>query len=112
MNKGKRKKEIEPFAELEAIRKKEDQKRISTEEKKVSDFERSRVASEKLRLAWVKANITFIGLGFAVYKFYQSRLDHGKHPIGQALCNGSATWNFSDFSRGSGSFISCLAALS
>jgi uncharacterized membrane protein YidH (DUF202 family) len=35
-----------------------------------------------LRLAWVKANITFIGLGFAVYKFYQSRLDHGKHPIG------------------------------
>ena len=68
------KKEIEPFAELEAIRKKEDQKRISTEEKKVSDFERSRVASEKLRLAWMKANITFIGLGFAVYKFYQSRL--------------------------------------
>src|SRR6185436_5442041 len=82
MKESKRKKGIESFAELEAKIKKEEQKRISAAEKKESDFERSRIASEKLQLAWVKANITFIGLGFAVYKFYQSRLDHGKHPVG------------------------------
>ena len=52
------------------------------EEKKGSAFERSRIASEKLKLAWIKANITLIALGFAVYKFYQSRLDHGQNPIG------------------------------
>ena len=85
MKEGKRKRETESFAELEAKRKKEEQKRISAEEKRESDFERSRIASEKLHLAWVKANITFIGLGFAVYKFYQSRLDHGKHPIGHLV---------------------------
>ena len=45
------------------------------------DFEKSRIASEKLQLAWIKANITFIGLGFAVYKFYQSRLEHGQLPM-------------------------------
>jgi hypothetical protein len=33
-------------------------------------------------LTWVKANIIVIGGGFAVHKFYQSRMDHGKHPIG------------------------------
>ena len=33
----------------------------------------------------MKANITFIGLGFAVYKFYQSRLDQGKNPIGHYI---------------------------
>jgi uncharacterized membrane protein YidH (DUF202 family) len=85
MKDGKRKKEADSFAELEVKRKKEEQKRLSAGEKREYDFERSRIASEKLQLAWVKANITFTGLGFAVYKFYQSRLEHGNHPIGHYI---------------------------
>jgi len=85
MKEGKRKKEIESYAELEARRKREEQKRVSADEKRESDFEKSRIASEKLQLAWLKANITFTGLGFAVYKFYQSRVDQGKHPLGNYI---------------------------
>ena len=85
MKEGKRKKDTASFANLEARLKKEEQKRILLAERKEIEFDRSHVASEKLQLAWVKANITFIGLGFAVYKFYQSRLEHGQHPLSHYL---------------------------
>jgi len=44
-------------------------------------FERIRVVFERLQLAWIRAAITFIALGFAAYKFYIGRVESGGHPL-------------------------------
>ena len=82
MKEDKKRKQTAWMEEEHDRMRKEEERRKSANEKKDLEFEKSRTAYEKLQLAWVKANITFIGLGFVAYKFYQSRVDHGQHPLG------------------------------
>jgi len=56
----------------------EEEKRELQKAKREADFEKSRVAMERLQLAWVKTNLTFTALGFTAYKFYYSRLQDGE----------------------------------
>lgn len=34
-----------------------------------------------MQIAWMKAAVTFIALGFTAYKFYIGRVENGDHPI-------------------------------
>ncbi|HMK19391.1 MAG TPA: hypothetical protein VK492_14410 [Chitinophagaceae bacterium] len=82
---AKKKKEMEKMQEAAAKRRREMEKREIGILKKENDAERSRVASEKLQLNWIKWNITCLGLGFTAYKFYYTRLENHQSPIGHYI---------------------------
>jgi uncharacterized membrane protein YidH (DUF202 family) len=68
----------------EEILKKEKKKEKKKERKNdLSElaYERIKGGFERLQIAWMKAAITFIALGFTAYKFYIGRVEHGDHPI-------------------------------
>ena len=66
-------------------RRREANRRAIEEEKKKDGYEKTRIALEKLQLAWIKANLTFTALGFTAYKFYYSRVQEGKTHIGHYI---------------------------
>jgi uncharacterized membrane protein YidH (DUF202 family) len=76
---------MEKMQEAAAKRRKEIEKKEIALLKKENDAERSRVASEKLQLNWIKWNITCLGLGFTAYKFYYARLENHQSPIGHYI---------------------------
>ena len=76
---------MEKMQEAAAKRRREKEKREIAILKKENDAERSRVASEKLQLNWIKWNITCLGLGFTAYKFYYTRLENHQSPIGHYI---------------------------
>jgi uncharacterized membrane protein YidH (DUF202 family) len=76
---------MEKMQEAAAKRRKEIEKKEIALLKKENDAERSRIASEKLQLNWIKWNITCLGLGFTAYKFYYARLENHQSPIGHYI---------------------------
>jgi uncharacterized membrane protein YidH (DUF202 family) len=78
---AKKKKELVRL-EKEAVKKRTvEEKREMQKAKKDADFEKSRIAMERLQLAWVKTNLTFTALGFTAYKFYYAKMQDGKEPF-------------------------------
>ncbi len=62
-----------PGAEVE----KDDRKQA----KKELQYERIRLALERLLLAWMRTAITFVALGFTGYRYYLSRVEDGLEPL-------------------------------
>ena len=44
-------------------------------------YERINAGFERLQIAWMRAAVTFIALGFSAYNFYLGRVEHGGHPV-------------------------------
>ena len=60
---------------------KKQQKKAKKEDLNELAFERIRAVFERLQLAWLRAAITFIALGFTAYKFYIGRVESGAHTL-------------------------------
>lgn len=62
-----------------------DQAELEKKEKKKTkqdfSYERLRLALERLQLAWLRAAITFVALGFTAYRYYLSRVADGLEPL-------------------------------
>jgi len=74
------KKEKTPEQILEKEKKKEKKKERRKDLSELA-FERIRAGFERLQIAWMKAAVTFIALGFTAYKFYVGKVEQQGHPI-------------------------------
>lgn len=54
-------------------------------DKRDLNLEKYRIVLERLQLNWIQLNITCMTFGFAIYKFYRSRIVGGEAPLGDNI---------------------------
>jgi len=63
----------------------EEARRLLEADKKDLNLEKYRIVLERLLSNWIQLNITCMTLGFAIYKFYHSRIVSGETPMGGSI---------------------------
>src|SRR5262245_44600365 len=85
LNFDKMRKERARLEKVAAQKRREANRREMEEEKKKDGYEKTRIALEKLKMAWIKAKVTFTVLDFTAYKLYHSRVQERKAHLGHYI---------------------------